>query len=255
MPRLLPYRLLALAALLPAVVPAAQAQRFNYGGARESAGQALYVGVYGVHFTFDGAERPSPSFEFENPVYGVVFTRPSVYLALGLGTQAGVAGETDDLRLVDATFMVWGELNLLRQEEARRTFVYVPIVLHSGYRRVSRQNTSDDLLDAFDVGVLGLGTGLGVRALGRGWAVEARATPILGLALRSFGGSTGTSRMLDTDLQLHFGPLFDRYGLSLGFGYRLQAWDVGGSDAFGDLTRNFFDYSGNQWLARLGVNW
>ncbi len=244
---------LLVAALTLAPAPAL-AQRFSYGGGREGAGQALFVGYYQVNFEFDGKERPTPSFDFTDPVYGLIFTRPNVYLSIALGDQAGDEGR-DDLRLVDATFMVWGELNLLQQEETSKTFLFVPIVLHSSYRRISRRNTSDDLLDAFDFGVLGLGTGLGFRALGGRWVLEARATPIIGLALRSFGGSTGTSRMLDTDVQLHLGPLFDQVGLSFGFGYRIQAWDVGGSAIFTDLSRDFFDYSGDQLIVRAGVNW
>lgn len=251
-----PYRRAGLwAALMLLWIPgAASAQMFTYGGDRSGPSQSLAVGYYLINFEFDGDEEPTPSFDFVDPAYGFVYSRPNFLVTFAFGNQ-GAGDGRDELRLVDASFFVWGGFQLLRGDQERRVSLYIPILLHSSYRRVSRDAPDDEFLDAFDFAVIGLGSGLGFRGGGKGWVVEARATPILGLAVRSFGDTTGSARILDTDVQIHFDSLFSQFGLTLGYGYRLQAWNIGASNLFPNITNDLFDYSGNQQLFRVGINW
>ncbi|WP_457653831.1 hypothetical protein [Rhodocaloribacter sp.] len=238
-----------LAVALPGLTPrAASAQPRTFA---EGPRQAVSVGFFLIDFTFAGDVQPDPVFDFTDPAFGITYARPNVFATFAFGNQSGAAGE-DDLRLLDFSLLLWGEVEPFRFEEESRARFFVPVALHSGYRRVSRQGANDNLLDAFEVSVLGLGGGAGFEIRGRNVRVEGRALPVIGLASQSFGGSTGISTLFDADLQVHLGPLANGLGITLGYGFRLQRWNPGGT---GLQSGDFFDYSGHQQLFRVGVNW
>jgi len=233
----------------------AAAQRFSYGGDKAHPTQSLTFAYTDIDFTFDGEEAPALSFDFTEPAYGGVYTRPGFLFSIAFGRQAAKTTTERDRRLVDASLLAWGELNPFQRASSSTVQVFIPIALHSSYRRVTQDKSDTNLLDAFDFTVLGLGVGLGVRGEGQRWVLEARAIPIIGLAVRSFGDATGSSRMLDVDMLLHVGPLFGKFGLSIGYGYRLQRWNISASDLFPTLNDELFDYRGNQQVARVGISW
>lgn len=247
--------------LLIVLVPeTGRAQLFSFEAERARPVQALAAGYFLNDFTYDGDDPPAFTFNFGEPAVGLVYTRPRFFVTAGIGgqeagTQPGevVAADTVDLRLVDLSLSTWAEIQVL-PDWTGRTRLIVPIVLHTNYRRVAPQG-DNTLLETFDVTVLGLGTGLGLsRSLG-GSLIEARAHPILGLATTSLGDALGSARLLDAQVQWHSPPLFGRFGLSLGYAYRTQVWNVDASDLFEELTGDLFDYRGQMHLLWAGVNW
>lgn len=206
-----------------------------------------------------------PSFEFDGPLYGATYTRPNFHVAFAYGSDERTSSDPDcepapcgpttvDLRMLDASITTWGEIRLTGVPGKGRLFV--PIALHTGYRRVAPQGLEDSLVDAFNITVLGIGTGFGgVAELGAGLRLEARATPIIGLALRAFGESAGSSLLFDGHVQAHAPGLAGRFGLSAGYGYRAQKWNVSASQLFPTTLDDLFDYSGHSHAATIGVSW
>jgi hypothetical protein len=84
---------------------------------------------------------------------------------------------------------------------------------------------------------------------------EARATPIIGLALRSFGDATGRATFLETDALVHLGQIAGRVGLTIGYSLRLQGWNVSASDLFPNIDDQLFDYGGHVHAFHAGINW
>ena len=232
-------------------------QMFSYDVGGDRPIQSLSVGYTVIDFSFDGDGEPSPSFEFSQPLYSVVYTRPSFIISVGYGTQDPANPSVDDrqVRMLDLGLSTWGRI-MLTGRSAGASRVFVPIVLHSNYRRVAPEGEEDSLTDSFNMTVLGLGAGLGyIGNLGGKVTLEARATPIIGLAIRSFGDTRGSSRLFDGDVQLHFGPLLNGFGLSLGYGFRAQAWNISASDLIPNSRNDLFDYKSLQHTFRVGVNW
>lgn len=255
------------AVFIIAVLPlrSATAQMFSYNPDRPRAIQAVSLGYTMVDFSYDGDGAPNPSFEFDGPLYGATYSRPNFHLTFAYGRDErtadvfdcippGCPQQTTDLRMLDASVTTWGELLLAGAHGSGRLFL--PILLHSSYRRVAPKGREDSLVDAFNITVLGLGTGLGgTLALGEGLRIEGRATPIIGLALRAFGDSAGSSRLIDTNVALHAPSLIGRFGVSAGYGYRGQVWNVSASSLFPDTQDDLFDYTGTAQTVSLGVNW
>lgn len=258
--RLLPILLSAAGVGLLGLLPlhAARAQQFSYGADdRPRPTQSVSFGYMLVDFTYHGEGDPSVSFAYTDPAYGVVYTRPNFQASLVTGEQAAApgAGDTRPRRLLDASLTTWGEF-LLHRERTGAARIFLPIALHSNYRRVAPEGEEDSLTEAFNVTVLGLGAGVGFdSAFGDRVTLEARALPIIGLAVRAFGDAAGSARLLDTDVQLHLGPLVGRFGLSVGYGFRTQVWSGTSSNLLQELEDDLFDYRGTHHLVRVGVNW
>jgi hypothetical protein len=233
---------------------AASAQQFSFRSGAQAV-QSLSVGYVLIDFTFDGRNEPPFRFDFDQPAYGLVYTRPHFMVTLALGNQHANDSRLADLRLIDVSLTTWGELRL-RGLSAGTTRFYLPIVLHGNHRRVSPRTEEESLLDAFNVSVLGLGAGLALdRTFGDATFFEARANPIVGIATSSLTDAFGLAYLIDADAQLHRAALFGRLGLSLGYTFRYQVWNINASDLFPDAADDLFDYKGLQHLLRVGLNW
>jgi hypothetical protein len=243
--------LLASGLLLAAVV---SAQPFSGDGAAGPTVQVLSASYYLIDFAYDGEERPPETYDYAAPAFGLTYARPNLLATLAFGNQEAGAG-VDGRQLLDVAFTTWGGFSPFAALAAGPTRLYVPVLLHSNYRRVSPEG-SESILDDFSVALIGLGTGLGLaQRLGAEALVEARVNPIIGLASSSLADAFGHSRLLDVDAQLHLGALFGGAGLSAGYTFRLQHWNVNASDLLPDVTAGLLDYRGRLHLFRVGVNW
>ena len=227
----------------------AGAQMFSFDRERLRPVQSLSFGYTIIDFNFNGSGTPNPSFEFDRPIYGVVYTRPNMVATLGYGADDSAR----DLRLLDASITTWGEFRL---SESRHGRLYVPVGLHTNYRRVAPRGEEDSLVEAFNITVLGLGTGLGYHLYaGDALIVDLRAMPIIGLALRAFGDSAGSSRLFDASAHVHRPKAIGRFGFSAGYGFRVQVWNVGASSLVPQGSEDVFDYAGSHHVLTFGVNW
>ncbi len=246
--------MLCTATVLLAPGSIASAQQFPFRSSVQAV-QTFSAGYFLIDFEFDGDERPLFVFDFVEPAYGLVYSRPHFLVTFALGDQSADGEGHEALRLLDVSFTTWGELRLAGMS-AGRSRAYIPIALFSNHRRVSPQGSASTLLDAFNVTVLGLGAGLGLESvLGKTVFFEARANPILGFATSSLTDAFGSAYLIDADAQLHLAQLFGAVGLSLGYSFRLQVWNVNTSDLFPDATDELFDYKGRYHLFRVGMNW
>ena len=234
---------------LSTVASESNGQMFSYGVNRPQAVQSVSFSYTLVDFSYNRSGIPEPSFEFEAPIYGIVYTRPNVVASLGYGAD----DTARDLRLLEASIFTWGEFRLA---ESARGRLYLPIVLHTNYRRVAPRGEEDSLVDAFNITVLGLGSGLGYHhRFGDALLVHLRAFPVIGLALRAFGDSAGSSRLIDGGLHLHAPRLVGKFGVTAGYGFRAQVWNIGESSLVPQNRDDIFDYAGSQHVLQLGINW
>lgn len=246
-----------LTACLLALLPgSAFAQLFSYDRESPRPTQAVSFLTSVIDFNYDGAGDPEDRFDFADLAHGLQYTRPNLHVSFLIGGHLP-EGATDDekLQLIDAALYTWGEIGLTRPLSGGLNRVFVPILLHSSHRRVAVEDEAETAVDAFSVTVLGIGTGLGFNGQIGKVQIEARATPLIGIATRSFGDATGSATQFDGDLMLHFGPLVGRLGLSVGYGFRSQRWNVGESDLLQDATDDLFDYAGAQHSFRAGLSW
>lgn len=230
------------------------AQGLRYGERPAGPAQSVLVGYAPVTFKYRGSQNLVQRFDFRDPVYSVTYTRPGI----SLSGAYGVGSDSANSNLLDLALLSYGDLyNSARSGAKRRSEFYVPVGLYTQYHRTHRANSVEgsELSNDFSVTVLGLGVGGGFRSdLARNIRFDVRALPILGLTSVSFGDGTGYSRVLDTSAQLAFDRLFGRAGLTLGYAFRTQIWDVGGLSIMGS-AKDLYDYGEARHLFRAGISW
>lgn len=231
------------------------AQMFSYSSEASTPLRSVGVNYQLVDFQYDGEKQPSRSFDYKAPAYGVFLAQPNLTASLTFGQQSvDPLQELRPLRLIDASLFLWGGLSLLSSRTVR---IFVPIIFHSGYRSVDEHpRNSGPSVDAFNLTTLGLGTGLGFQGrLNDGVQLQGRVTPLAGLALRSLEGTTGNTHLMEGNLQVHLTRLIRQYGLTFGYNFRYQRWNIEASDLFPNISDNLFDYKSLQHVLRIGVNW
>jgi hypothetical protein len=243
---------LALATLVAlGLPPGAAAQR----GPRPAApSNGAGAGVAFVSFGPDDADIPG-WFEITAVAPVVAYTRPGLSVAFFRATDGGdVGGLASDLELVDVTFLLHNDLRVFGPPVKGRLEPLVPIVITSSFRRV--QQTRDNVtLSLFEYQTLGIGSGIGARAERSRWIAEARATPTVAFASRSFGGTVGFVWGLDAGAWLNVGPLAGPVGLTVGYGFSWKRWRVGGPEAVAVAGSGRFNYTGYEHALRLGLSW
>ncbi len=244
--------LFCLAAFFPA--ESAHAQTFFFGNKTPRLTAAGMLGYSVVDFKFDGDETPTQPLSFDAPVYSLTYSRASLYASFSFGSQNAADTTTRDLSFIDFTGAIWGEAYFSEAATEADQKVFIPIMLYTNYRKVAPKGI--DVLEEFNITTFGLGLGLGYyAAFSENVQLEMRATPVFGVAIRSFGDSAGTARLLDGDVQLHFGQVFNTIGISLGYHFRAMIWDVKTSSVFGNISSDLFNYRETNQTFSIGLNW
>lgn len=247
------YRL-GICLFLFSVTNSLNAQPFFFGNENPRNSTAVMLGYSIVDFQFDGDNAPIRPLNFDAPVFSITYSRANLYAAFSFGSQNAPDTTTNDLSFIDFSGSLWGEVFFSEEATKAAHRVFVPIALYTNYRKVAPKGI--EVLEEFNITTLGLGLGLGYYGRFSEEAVlEVRSTPVFGLAVRSFGDSAGTARLLDNDIQLHLASVFDKIGISIGYHFRVMIWDVKTSSIFGGITQDLFNYRENNQTISIGLNW
>lgn len=237
---------------LLSVIPEAHAQLFSYGRVAQQRAGDISVVWQTVDFRPDtnGPTEELPT--FTGPAYGIMYARANISATVIYGPESSATEH--NTRLLDVSFATWSRLFSIGASETSR--LYLPLTLQTNYRRVAPKGQANSPFGSFQVTVIGLGVGLGGSTeRGKNIRLEARAAPALGVALRSFGGSTGMAWLVDAGVRMHIREVFKRYGLSAGYGFRVQSWRVGEANLILEPSQTRHDYLGSRHMIALGLNW
>jgi hypothetical protein len=186
-------------------------------------------------------------FRFDNPILGLFYSRPGIQLFIGRGVQGDVP-TVGDLEFLETVINVYGAARPFENERSASVEFFLPFGLHSDYRRVSSQyqgSTSDQ----FEATTIAIGGGVGLVGRQGRIRFSLRVRPHIGLASRSLGFGNGTTTLLDSDAEMTLGPISGRFGLSLGYQFRWQRWNME-SDFIGSR-----DFEATQHGFRVGIFW
>ncbi len=248
------WRRAILAVALLMLFDVSTAQPFFFGNENP---RMLSAGMFGysvLDFRFDGETAPVQPLSFDAPVYTLTYSKSNLFAAFSFGSQSAPDTTTYDLSFLDFTGTLWGEVFFSEKATQAAHRVFLPIALYFNYRKVAPKGI--DVLEEFNITTIGLGLGLGYYgAFSDRVLLEVRSTPVFGLAVRSFGDSAGTARLIDNDVQLHIGEMFNSVGVSLGYHFRIMVWDVKTSNIFGNISQDLFNYRENGQTFSIGLNW
>ncbi|GAB5519969.1 MAG: hypothetical protein RhofKO_22200 [Rhodothermales bacterium] len=216
----------------------------------------LSIGYSAVDFTYAGDTPPADFYDYVNPAVSLVYTRPTLRAMLTYGTQDREIGNEriGGRELLEGSISTWAPLWFpVRSLAEGSSRFYVPVLAHIDGRRVSQDSDVESIINEYNFTVLGLGTGLAFSGLWGTTGLDARLTPIVGYAMRSFGDATGFSYQVEGSLDLHLGQLFGGAGLVAGYFFRYQHYDINRGQIFLQLANDVLDYTNIQHTVHLGV--
>ena len=230
------------------------AQPFYFGNENPRESTAIFATYAMVDFSFDGDTTPRVPLDFNGPTYGLALSRSNLFASFGWGRETTSDTSQTDLSLLDFSLAAWAEVFFSPEAKTADNKIFAPIMVFTNYRRVTPDEGGT--LEEFNITTLGLGLGLGYHGkLSEKALLEIRSVPGLGFSSQSFGESSGLARLIDTDIQMHFGSIFNRVGISIRYAYRIQIWDIRATSILGNLSRDLYDYRDSRHSFSLGVNW
>jgi len=135
--------------------------------------------------------------------------------------------------------------------ERRNTTIAIPIGFLIGWRRVTVRN---DNTAPLGVNAILFGTGgTLMHSLNSRTRFELRAMPLAGITGSQVADAVGFSWAVDTEARLEFANIFTSFGLTIGYTFRYQFWNVNGSRAFSDAIDDLYDYAGNIQTVSVGI--
>lgn len=223
--------------------------QLNYGAAR---GPTTTVGIsYSmIDFAFVHDDAMDASFSFEDPAYGIFYSRPGFSVTLMRGTSS--IGDDEDLILLDGAIAGWVSIRPFKDLQDKSLDIFFPVGISSDYRKMTKKGGPTDS-DVFEVTVLAIGAGLGITTGIAGSDLLIRAMPSYGIASRSFGNDTGTSAILTADVEWASGLINDRFGVFFSYGYRWQKWTLSASIVPGAGDAGDFKYEGSHHSFQVGI--
>jgi hypothetical protein len=222
-----------------------QAQMFSVGGEpgrSDIPGAAIYLGLEPADFNYTGGDLPNSTneerFEFDGSLLRLRLETRSLqfFLATG-GSVTGI----DDISYFDVGVQAGYRFSILRNENLT---ILLPIQFVSSLTSVNSDQSVSSAIE-FRQGALAAGAGgfIGVRA-SNNIRLQADFIPYYGFSFATGGTFGGSLAKLDGKFRLFFDRVFGDYGLSAGYNYKFNRFDV---------DENEFDYDLQSHSILLGI--
>jgi hypothetical protein len=176
------------------------------------------------HFSSSSSNVLSDSnrIAFSSALPFIEFRQNNGRLAVGYQTFTDIKGKSRE------SFSVYGESQndfpIGGSKQSKAAFS-LPVVVSANYVRAQSPNTA---IADFDIGSLGLGTGIKFKHFERSFGVQAFAVGSLYYASEGFGTDYGSQISLCAEVQLVLTELFYQ-GLLLGYRFETQRWNMNNS--------------------------
>ncbi len=223
--------------------------QLNYGASRTPT-TTVGISYSMIDFAFVRDDAEDASFSFEDPAYGVFYSRPGFSVSVMRGVSS--VGDDEDLKLLDGAIAGWVSIRPFKDLQDKSLDVFFPVGISSDYRKMTKKGGPTDA-DVFEVTVLAIGVGLGIATGIAGSDLLFRAMPSYGIASRSFGNDTGSSAVLTADVEWASGLINDRFGVFFSYGYRWQKWTLSALSLPGGADAGDFKYEGSHHSFQVGI--
>ena len=215
------------------------AQEISSDGSQRIPGISFGV----IRHSYVGMESSQGAFDFEGIGYGISYVGPQIR---GSALYARSSGGS---RLIDLSAMVLLFPQFARVERSR-TSIAMPLGALGAWRRTDPNSDADPLTT--NAILLGAGVTLSHSFHSR-FQAELRVMPFAGITGSEITDAVGFSWAIDSEARLDFEEVFSNLGLSVGYSFRYQLWNINGSGVFSEAVDELYDYAGLAHTMFLGV--
>lgn len=214
------------------------AQNLNVQGARHTVGISLAAID---HKSTNGNAPSEVLFDVQGIAVGLFYMGPRI-------RAHGLYGQPEKSRtLLDVSAMAWFQPSFARMERSNST-LSVPVGGLIAWRRVTLEKN----VLAVNAILLGAGGELSYT-LGRRARMQIRGIPFVGITGSEVADGIGLSWAADAEARLQIAEVFSSLGLTIGYTFRYQFWNVNGSRAFSNAVDEFYDYNGKVHAVAAGI--
>lgn len=203
---------------------------------------AIWLGAEPIDFEYTGGNLPMDINEGRFSFSGTVLRLQARFqgLELFLGSGGSLTG-IDDISYFDAGIKAGYRFPLVR---SRKLVVRFPFQIVSSITSVSSDRGLGNT-NQFQQGALVVGAGgfIGVRPTSK-FRLQAGFVPHYGFSFATGGTFGGSLRKLEGEFRMFFDRLFGDTGLSLGYNYRFDRYDI---------DENEFDYDLKAHTILVGI--
>jgi len=199
----------------------ANAQDFGYEYLMLTEYRALGVSYNAqrFHSTSSNSLSDSNKIDFLTGLPFIEFRQNNGRLAVGYQTYNDINGKSRE------SFSVYGESQndfALGESKSNKALFYLPIIVSANYVRAQSLKA---VLEDFDIGSFGLGTGIKFKHFERSFGIQAFAVGSLYYASEGFSTDYGSQTSFCGEVQLVFSDILYQ-GILVGYRFESQRWNM-----------------------------
>ncbi len=230
----------SLAALLLMLIPTEIAAQ-NWSSDRGRQGGGLSIGI--IDHAYAGSQTTGELYDYQGVGFGLSYLGRQVRASLLFASSA------EPRTFLDISAVGWLAPSFARIKR-ENTSLSAPLAVLAAWRRTSAEKNVAPL------GASALLFGAGgewVQSIGDRAGLELRAIPLIGITGSQIADAVGLSWAVDTEARFFIAEVFSRFGLTLGYTFRYQLWNINGSRAFADSVDEVYDYDSRVHALSAGV--
>ncbi len=205
---------------------------------------AVAFSVGRIDHAYAGSAGAGMPFEYKGIGVGLSYAGPQVRAA---GLFARPEG---DRTLLDLSAMGW-ILPAFAKSQRAKTVIAMPIGFLVAWRRLTAG--SDDVIP-FRASAIMLGAGGSLmHNLNRRMELELRVMPLAGITTSQVADAAGFSWAADAEVCLGIARILSSLGLTVGYSFRYQLWNVNGSRVFSEAVDELYDHAGTVHTMSAGI--
>lgn len=218
-----------LAVLLTLVSADVVAQEEFFETGMHSAGLSLGI----IDHRYTGGAAIAGGISYQGPAFGLSYTGPQLRVT-GLFTRFD-----GNHTLINLSGIGW-LLPSFTSKKLNNTILAVPIGTLAAWLRTSGDDDTAPL--GTQAILLGAG-GILEHQIGSRTGIKLRAMPLVGFTSTEVADALGFSWATDAEARLEVSEIFSSLGLTIGYIFRYQVWNVNGSRVFSSVVDEAYDYN------------
>ncbi|MCY3488473.1 MAG: hypothetical protein OXH34_08535 [Bacteroidetes bacterium] len=212
--------------------------------------RALERGMHGGEFSigmidhaYVGSEITGGNYDYQGVGVGLSYIGNQVRASLLFGRS----GEPRTFLDISAVGWLAPSFARVRREN---TTLSMPMGFLTAWRRTTAEKNVEPL--GATAILFGAGGEL-VHSFNERARVRLRAIPLVGITGSQIVDAVGLSWAVDAEARFFVAEVFSHLGLSIGYTFRYQLWNINGSRSFSDSVDEVYDYASQVHILSAGI--
>lgn len=213
----------------------------NWTSERGTQGGGFSVGM--IDHAYVGSDATGGGYEYQGIGLGLSYIGNQLRASLLFGRSS------EPRTFLNVSAVGWLAPSFARIKRENTT-LSAPIGFLTAWRRATAEKNVAPL--GATALLFGAGAEL-VHSMNDRARVQLRVMPFAGITGSQIADAVGFSWAADAEARLFVAEFFSRFGLTVGYAFRYQLWNINGSRAFSDGVDEVYDYTSQVHVLSAGI--